>query len=258
MEPGRAIQLRTIGHACLLILEDGEPIVATDPWLIGSVYWRSWWLEKYPSDAGIEMVWRSRFSLCDAFARGSFPLAVAAPPWAASGPASCVSELFGPRLSESHGFLNRTLIPLAWYSLSDNVRIVSVPVPFDDSLLIIDTPDAVIFNINDAAPRRVLLEQIWAKFNPNGKTAIVLKSYSPASAAALTFKNGIRSPLKTKKDFVQVVIGMSNALGASYFVPFASQALFNREDSKWANDHKVTYENLSEYWSGTKTRLSQP
>jgi hypothetical protein len=136
--------------------------------------------------------------------------------------------------------------------------VARVPVPFADSLLIIDTPDAVVFNANDAAPRRVLLEQIRAKFNPAGKTAIALKSYSPASAAALTFKNGIRSPLKTKKDFVQVAIGMSNALGASYFVPFASQAFFNREDSKWANDHKVTYENLSEYWSGTKTMLCQP
>jgi hypothetical protein len=107
-------------------------------------------------------------------------------------------------------------------------------------------------------PRRVLLEQIRKKFNPAGKTAIASKSYSPASAAALTFKNGVRSPLKTKKDFVQVAIDMSNALGADYFVSFASQAFFNREDSKWANDHKVTYENLKNYWSGTKTTLCQP
>jgi hypothetical protein len=174
--------------------------------------------------------------------------------------------------NENKGY-KRTLTPLAWYSamaamIATGRRqlmrrpgpdlVARVPVPFADSLLIIDTPDAVIFNANDAAPRRVLLEQIRAKFNPAGKTAIALKSYSPASAAALTFKNGIRSPLKTKKDFVQVAIGMSNALGASYFVPFASQAFFNREDSKWANDHKVTYENLSEYWSGTKTMLCQP
>jgi hypothetical protein len=39
MKPDPIIQLRTIGHACLLILEEGAPIVATDPWLIGSVYW---------------------------------------------------------------------------------------------------------------------------------------------------------------------------------------------------------------------------
>ena len=258
MEPGSTIQLRTIGHACLLILEDGEPIVATDPWLIGSVYWRSWWLEKYPSDGDIDLVRRSRFLYVTHSHVDHFHW----PSLRRLGPHRVLHPAFPnysvPGFLESHGFRNRTLTPLAWYSLSDNVRVCSVPVPFDDSLLIIDTPDAVIFNINDAAPRRVLLERIRAKFNPAGKTAIALKSYSPASAAALTFKNGIRSPLKTKKDFVQVAIDISNALGADYFVPFASQAFFNREDSKWANDHKVTYEDLKGYWSGTKTKLCQP
>ncbi len=133
-----------------------------------------------------------------------------------------------------------------------------MPVPFDDSIMILDTPDAVIFNINDAAPRRALLERIRQTFNPSGKTAIALKSYSPASVGALTFQNGVRTPLKTKTDFVQVAIDISNALGAQYFVPFASQAFFNREDSKWANDHKVTYEDLKAHWSGTKTALCKP
>jgi hypothetical protein len=53
-------------------------------------------------------------------------------------------------------------------------------------------------------------------------------------------------------DFVQVAISISNALEADYFVAFAY------ENSKWTNDHKVTYENLCEYWSGTKTKLCQP
>ncbi len=41
-------QLKTLGHATLLLLEDDKPLIATDPWLLGSTYWRSWWLEKYP------------------------------------------------------------------------------------------------------------------------------------------------------------------------------------------------------------------
>ena len=61
MQANGKIELRTIGHACLLILENGEPILATDPWLVGSVYWRSWWLEKYPSEADIDAVRNSRF-----------------------------------------------------------------------------------------------------------------------------------------------------------------------------------------------------
>ena len=26
-----------------------SPLLITDPWLVGSVYWRSWWLQNYPS-----------------------------------------------------------------------------------------------------------------------------------------------------------------------------------------------------------------
>ncbi|CAN5285419.1 hypothetical protein BH20ACI1_BH20ACI1_05520 [soil metagenome] len=42
---------KTLGHATLLLFENGKPLIATDPWLIGSAYWRSWWLEKYPTVA---------------------------------------------------------------------------------------------------------------------------------------------------------------------------------------------------------------
>ena len=226
MPPSGTLELRTIGHACLLVLEDGKPIIATDPWLVGSVYWRSWWLEKYPSEEEIDLVRQSRYlylthSHLDHFHWPSLrrlgPLRVLHPAF----PSYSV-----PGFLESHGFRNRTLAPLTWYALSDKVRVCSVPVPFDDSIMILDTPDAVIFNINDAAPRRALLERIRQTFNPSGKTAIALKSYSPASVGALTFQNGVRTPLKTKTDFVQVAIDISNALGAAILRALRFAGLF--------------------------------
>ncbi len=252
------LELLTIGHACLIIIEDGNPIIATDPWLTGSVYWRSWWLEKIPSDAEFQLVRHSRFlyithSHIDHF---NWPTLRKLGHHRVLHPAFPSYSV--PGFLNSHGYQNCTLTPLTWYALSDKVRICSVPVPMDDSILLIDTPDAVIFNVNDSAPRRVLLERLRQAFNPHGKKAIALKSYSPASSAALTFQDGVRTPLKTKKDFVRVAIEISHAVGADLFVPFASQAFFNREDSKWANDHKVTYEDLLRYWSGTTTKLCKP
>src|SRR5690242_2595082 len=44
-----SLTLRTLGHACLALYREGEaPVLITDPWLLGSVYWRSWWLQHYP------------------------------------------------------------------------------------------------------------------------------------------------------------------------------------------------------------------
>src|SRR6476659_8815626 len=159
MPQSGTLELRTIGHACLLVLEDGKPIIATDPWLVGSVYWRSWWLEKYPSEEEIDLVRQSRYlylthSHLDHFHWPSLrrlgPLRVLHPAF----PSYSV-----PGFLESHGFHNRTLAPLTWYAVSDKVRVCSVPVPFDDSIMILDTPDAVIFNINDAAPRAAGADQ---------------------------------------------------------------------------------------------------
>src|SRR5262249_46849750 len=43
------MDLETLGHASLLIRDDaGAPMLLTDPWLTGSCYWRSWWLQNYP------------------------------------------------------------------------------------------------------------------------------------------------------------------------------------------------------------------
>jgi UDP-MurNAc hydroxylase len=161
------IELRTIGHACLLIVEDGKPIIATDPWLIGSVYWRSWWLEKYPNEAEIDLVRQSRYL----YITHCHPDHFHWPSLRRLGPHRGVLHPVYPHYPipaflASHGYGNRTLMPLQWYALTDNVRVCSVPVPIDDSILIIDTPNAVIFNINDSAPRGVLLDQLRQKFNP--------------------------------------------------------------------------------------------
>jgi len=54
------LHLRTLGHACAVLYRDGEaPLLATDPWLLGSVYWRSWWLQHYPSAEEIDWVAKS-------------------------------------------------------------------------------------------------------------------------------------------------------------------------------------------------------
>ena len=48
------MKLETLGHASMLLATDaGRPLLLTDPWLLGSAYWRSWWLENAPDDGQI-------------------------------------------------------------------------------------------------------------------------------------------------------------------------------------------------------------
>lgn len=57
---------------------------------------------------------------------------------------------------------------------------------------------------------------------------------------------------------MQIAQSMAQALGADLFVPFASQAFFNRRDSRWANRFKVTYEDIEEHWTSPTVAFSRP
>ena len=44
------------------------------------------------------------------------------------------------------------------------------------------------------------------------------------------------------------VCRLCDTLAADFYVPFASQAVFERPDSCWANDYRTSYDDLRRYW----------
>ncbi len=251
-------QLKTLGHATLLLLEDNEPLIATDPWLIGSTYWRSWWLEKYPTEEEFEQVKQVK----QVYITHSHPDHFHYPTLRKIGKVSTLHPSFShyelPEFLKSNGYPVKTLEAWQWYKLSEQVKIVSVPIPIDDSILILNTPNAYIVDLNDSVPGNKLLRLIKSRLLSEDKAIIALKSYSPASIAVSIYREGVQTQMKTRKDYTKVAEKMAETLGASYFIPFASQAFFNRKDSKWANDYKVKYEDLKQFWSSRSVKLCQP
>ena len=52
--------IETVGHASLYLTDDdSKPIFLTDPWFVGSTYWRSWWLQNYPSQEKLEDIYKT-------------------------------------------------------------------------------------------------------------------------------------------------------------------------------------------------------
>ncbi|MGD9562038.1 MAG: MBL fold metallo-hydrolase [Pyrinomonadaceae bacterium] len=251
-------RLKTLGHATMLLLEGDKPLVATDPWLIGSTYWRSWWLEKYPSAEEFDEVKSADYI----YVTHSHPDHFHYPTLRALGKPKTLHPQF-PRY-EVTGFLASEGYPVAelpawqWVDLGKRVRIASIPTPIDDSILLVETPDAYVANLNDSVPRLSLLKFIRREMLESEKPLIMLKSYSPASIASSIYRNGMRTQMKTKRDYAETAMKLARTLGATHFVPFASQAFFNRTDSTWANEYKVTYEDLKKYWNNEAVALCPP
>jgi hypothetical protein len=254
------MQLETLGHATLLLSDDhGEPIILTDPWLTGSCYWRSWWIENYPSDAEIATLRRARY----AYVTHEHPDHLHPPSLRLLGPDG--PEILVPDFLEMKmdghlrggGFRVRRLPAGQWVPLAAGVHAMSLPIWNNDSILVLDTPDAIVVNLNDSKPnRRVFRKLAGLRRAAADKRCVVLRSHSPASPANSYFVDGGRLE-RPKAGFVRAAAKACARIGADDFLPFASQSTFRRADSAWANEFRVRYADLARHWTGS-ARLHPP
>jgi hypothetical protein len=257
--PTAGWRARTLGHASLALYREGEPpLLLTDPWLVGSVYWRSWWLQHYPSPAEIEWLSASAF----VYVTHEHPDHFHMPSIRRLGRGP--SYLF-PALSErgfldhirERGFGAECLAPRRWRRLAKGVAVMSLPLWNDDSLLLIDAPGALILNFNDAKPPPPVLRAVRRLADRVKKPRVLLCSYSPASLVnSFSDERGTVS-LRTPRHYVDWVCRLADRLAADFYMPFASQAVFDRADSRWANEHRTLYRDLCRHWRG-RTQLLPP
>ncbi|MEM7039890.1 MAG: hypothetical protein AAF570_23150 [Bacteroidota bacterium] len=256
------MKLETIGHAAMLLRDDeGKPLFLTDPWLIGSTYWRSWWLQNYPKPELMAELQQVKYAYIthehmDHFHPPSIRKLGNQPTYLSP---ALPQEQIGVFLNEK-GFNTKVLEPLKWHKLHEHLSVLSIPLPNDDSVLLAHTPTAFIVNFNDAKPRKYQIRRIrrYIDANVQDKKIIFLSSYSPASPVNSFRRNNEIVSMKDKKDYVQYVSKLSDTIGADYYMPFASQVIFYRSDSAWANEYKVAYADLAEHWTAEKTQLCHP
>ena len=157
-------ELTTFGHATLVVTVDGTPRLATDPWLLGSTYWRSWWLERYPTPEEIELVRQSELT----YITHSHPDHFHWPSLRMLGPKTTLHPTFPsygiPHFLRSHGYPAHALKPWQRYRLADGLTMSSVPIPIDDSILLIESATTLVVNLNDGKPPASVLRAIRRSF----------------------------------------------------------------------------------------------
>jgi hypothetical protein len=246
----KPLKLRTIGHASVAIYREGQaPLLLTDPWLLGSVYWRSWWLQHYPD--ATELDWLAGATTVYITHEHPDHFHMPSIRRLGTGPQYLFPELAEPgylTYLRERGYRADVVPPLQWQPLGDEVAILSIPLWNDDSLLLIDTPHALVLNFNDAKPLPPVVRAVRRLADRIAKPRILLASYSPASLVNSFLDAGGLVSLKAPEQYVAFLCGLCERLGADFYIPFASQAVFARADSAWANPYRTSFADLERLW----------
>ncbi|WP_415304436.1 MBL fold metallo-hydrolase [Candidatus Pelagibacter sp. Uisw_090] len=249
------MNLKTYGHATLSFDNNEKPILITDPWLIGSSYWRSWWLQHYPNESELDYLKNTQniFLSHEHWDHAHFPSLKKLFP---------KKKIFIPTFNSKKlkdSLLNfdfdvTELKPNEWYKF-DELKVMVITTYSEDSMMLFVYKNYLILNNNDAKPSKQMIKKILSFKKKNNLKLIILQSYSPASIVN-SFRDNNQNvvSIKNKNDYVNYIQNICITLNANYFLPFASHAIFSRPDSEWANDHKVTNEDLEKNWN-LKTKL---
>ena len=154
------IGFETIGNATI-ICHDGGPVLATDPWLIGSAYFGSWGMpyevpeEQYENIKNCKYIWLSHghpdhisIESLDKFREKKILLA------------SHISNRLQDDLNNL-GFNATSIEDRKWISLTKNLSILTISDYYQDSILLINLNGRLLVNINDASNKG------WGKFVQN-------------------------------------------------------------------------------------------
>ena len=243
------MNLKSYGHATLSLEYEGKPIIITDPWLIGSCYWRSWWLQHYPSQTDLSVLSRADniFLTHEHWDHAHFPTLKKY----FQNKKILIPKFNSKRLRDALkiSFKVEEINPNEWIDLK-GFSYMSIPLYNDDSILLIKYENYLICNINDSKPTPQIINKILEFKKLNNLDIILMQSYAPASINNSFRKlNAKKIIIKSKNDYVNYVMKICQKLDAKYFVPFASQAVFSRPDSKWANDFKISWNDLNNLWN---------
>lgn len=228
----------TIGNATAIVYDKG-PLLATDPWLVGSAYFGSWTHQHVIPPEQMEAVKAAKYLWIshghpDHCSLDSLELL--------RGADILLPDHYGARMYrdlKEAGHRVWILKDGHWTSLSDRVRIMSFADVHQDGALLIDVDGTLIVNTNDAGDRGAgdVVRPLIPRFKDS--YLLALMAYGDADMINYFDEDGNRIPPQAAKR-EPLGPGIAQALelyGIGHYIPFATLHRYQRTDSAWVNDH---------------------
>lgn len=253
----------TLGNATIQFCADGRPILATDPWLVGTCYFGSWALdhaltpEQIRNAVESEYLWISHghpdhmhHESLAMMPRGKKVLL----------PDHYDSEIKDHLIAE--GFAVTVLPYRKWLRIAPTVEVMCIDNINQDAVLIVRIGDALVINLNDSpmAGEFAFLRNIVRR-HPNHKTYLAALCSIDADMFNFVDAAGrsiVGPPDERKPGAIWHVARIADRLGVKHFCCSSSQHIYVRPDSIWANDYRISWHDMQRYWSRPNVHLIEP
>ena len=253
----------TLGNATVLAFEDGSPVLATDPWLIGTCYFGSWALDHPLSSAQIANVQNAKYI------------------WISHGHPDHLHEeslALLPRqktiLLPDHydhdikgfllerGFDVKILPYRTWHPISPNIRVLCIDNLNQDAILVIEAGESLILDLNDSplcGDFRFLRRLVHSR--PRNKTYMLALCSTDADMINVVDEVGdslAGPPEERKPGTIWEVARLADRIGVGNFCCSSSQHLYVRSDSVWANPYRIAFADMRRHWCRPNVHLIEP
>ena len=226
----------TIGNATAIVYDRG-PLLATDPWLVGSAYFGSWIHQhKIPAEQlaavrACKYLWISH-GHPDHLSLPSLDLL--------RDKDIFLPDHVGGRVArelKEAGFRVWTLKDGLWTQLSERVRILSLSDCHQDAALLIDVGGHLIVNTNDAGDRGAgaFVRPLIPRFKDS--YLLALMAYGDADMINYFDEDGRRIPpaAARREPLGPGIAHVLEQYGIKNYIPFATLHRYQRTDSAWVN-----------------------
>ena len=246
----------TIGNATLICYDRG-PVLATDPWIVGSAYFGSWGLshevpvEQAEAVKNSEYVWISH-GHPDHLNADSEPFYL--------DKKILLPDHVGGRILkgfQAAGLDVTVLKDRTWHQLSERIRVACLANHNQDGILLIDLNGRLLVNMNDATWQHGWLAFIRGVVKRFDKSFLLrLTGYGSADMINLRDEDGrlVLPDHLLNKPTLRGVVQNQLVFGTTGFIPFSSMHRYQRKDSIWAQEHVVLPE---EYGALSSDRMTE-
>ncbi|WP_437820340.1 MBL fold metallo-hydrolase [Sorangium sp. So ce1078] len=223
------MHFETLSHAALHVRSAGVSLV-TDPWLVGSTYWRSWWNYPPPREDVVDAL-RPDFIYLTHIHWDHFQ----GPSLRKLGKGTPVIIPRGPHERMKRDLLDmgfKNIIELSHgetFRLGRDFAATSYHFgPFLDSALVVEAEGVTLFNANDAKLMGAPLEQVLAR---HPRVDFVFRSHSSANdRLCYDVVDAAGAPADNIEGYVSGFAKFVKRTGARYAVPFASNHCYLHKD----------------------------